>query len=308
MKSIKNKIPNEFGGRIIIGLACFLILLSTSACSPNDVASVNELKFEDPETGQRFRKLDSCIKKITNFTWRQIPYSQGGNFYESRWCRGSGANDNCVISSGSSDNRNQQLFELYTLFYSRSFPEVFGLGFSFDQVPKSTGWGVSFSFAESGGGVVSESWSVSIKKYTNPTGPPELSVRVGRTYGYRVLGSSTSTRFHQFSDLPVREDLAIYLSGAAAMRDRGLVQRKALEQKVIAAIKSHQLQNCDHGPYLGDGIPPVCTPRPYTPEEEAEQLSLAKAHFAEQEQLLRTYYQELYDLWMMAFPFDECWE
>jgi len=91
------------------------------------------------------------------------------------------------------------------------------------------------------------------------------------------------------------------------MRDRGLAQNQALEQKVITAIPSNQITTCDHGPYQGDGIPPQCTPRPLTPEEEEEELELAEVYFAEQDQLLRNHHREMYEAWMMTFPFNECW-
>jgi hypothetical protein len=38
-----------------------------------------------------------------------------------------------------------------------------------------------------------------------------------------------------------------------------------------------------------------------------EERAKAEAYFAEQEKLLRLYHEELYNAWMMTFPFDECW-
>jgi hypothetical protein len=296
------------------------MLLSVLACHSNpfvvDIASaptarptvsVDELQFNDPETSQRFRTLDRCIQDIVDDTWQEIPYHLGGNFHKSRWCRGTGTRNECQIASGSRDNRDQQIFNLYTLFYSHSYPEVFGLGFHLRWVPESTGWGVSFGFDENGGSVVGEGWGVNFYEYVNPTGAPEATVHLGSGYSYTIFGSNTETHFRQFSDLPLREDLAIYLSGSEAMRDRGLAQNQALAQKVITAINTHQVNTCDLGPYLGDGIPPQCTPRPLTPEEEAEELVRAEAYFAEQELLLRNHHREMYNAWMITFPFDECW-
>jgi hypothetical protein len=303
-----------------IGLVCSLLLLSVAACRSNIfvpetasapterlIVSVDELQFKDPETGQRFRTLDRCIQDIVDDTWQEIPYYLGGNYYKSRWCRGTGTRNECQIASGSRDNRNQQVFKLYTLFYGQSYPEVFGLGFHLLWIPESTGWGVSFGFDENGGSVVGNSWGVNFFKYVNPTGSPEATVHLGAGYYYTIYGSDTGTHFRQFSDLPLREDLAIYLSGSEEMRDRGLAQNLALAQKVISAINAHQVNTCDRGPYLGGGIPPRCTPRPLAPEEETEELTRAEAYFAEQEQLLRNYHREMYNAWMMTFPFEECW-
>jgi hypothetical protein len=91
------------------------------------------------------------------------------------------------------------------------------------------------------------------------------------------------------------------------MRDRGLAQNQALAEKVTTAIKAHQIITCDRGPYLNDGAEPACTPRPFTPEEEAAELAEVEAYFAAQEQMLRAYYQEMYAVWMEAFPFAQCW-
>lgn len=90
------------------------------------------------------------------------------------------------------------------------------------------------------------------------------------------------------------------------MRDRGLVQIQALAQKANTTINAHQANTCDLGPYVGNGIPPACTPRLLTANEEADELARANAYFAEQEQLLREHYQEMYAAWMAAFLFDQC--
>lgn len=295
---------------VLCALACHsnrIILKAPSTPTPLPIISLNELQFTDPETGQRFLMLNHCIQEIVDDTWRQIPYYTGGNFYKSGWCRGSGSGDDCQIAAANVDNRDQQIFRLYTLFYPQRYPEVFGLGFQFLWVPKSTGWGVNFSFNDKGEGVVGSSWSAIIKQYMSPTGSPEATVYLGSSYVYKIYSYETDTHFRQYSDLPLREDLAIYLSGSEAMRDRVMVQNQALAQKVISAINAHEINTCDWGPYQGKGIPPECTPRPLTPDEEREELAKAEAYFAEQEQLLINYYQEIYETWMMIFPFEECW-
>ena len=304
--------------KIKIGLACSLMLLSMLACysnlfvppapspTPQPVVSVDELRFKDSETGRRFRALDRCVRDIVDNSWQTTSYQLGGNFYRSHWCRGTGARYDCQIASSTLDNRDQHVIELSTLFYIQTYPEVFGLEFQLLWVPKSTGWGVSYYFAESGGRVVGEGWGVTFSKYVTPTGHPEATVNLGWNYGYTILGPNRTT-FEYPSDLPMREDLALYLSAPDAMRDRGLAQMHALAQKVITAINVHQVSTCDLGPYLGNGVSPACTPRPLTANEEADELARAKAYFAEQDQLLRDHYQEMYATWMTAFPFDRCW-
>lgn len=301
-----------------IGLAGSLMLLSMLACysnlfappaaspTPQPVVSLDELRFKDADTGRRFRALDRCIRDIVDDSWQTTSYQLVGNFYRAGWCRGTGARDDCQIASSTMDDRDQHVIELNTLFYVRNYPEVFGLVLQSLWVPKSTGWGVSYSFSESGNRVVGEGWRVTFRKYATPTGPPEATVDLGWDYSYIIFGPNRTT-FEHPSDLPLREDLALYLSSPEAMRDRGLAQSQALAQKVRTAIHAHQVNTCDLGPYLGRGIPPACTPRPLTATEEAAELARAEAHFAAQEQSLRDDYQELYVVWMRAFPLDQCW-
>jgi hypothetical protein len=267
---------------------------------------MDEMRFNDVATGQRFRSLDRCIRSIVDDSWETTSYQVLGNFYTASWCRGPETRDNCQIPNSNIDQRDQHVIELYTLLYNQNDPEFFGLGFQSHWVPKSTGWGASYFFAEQGQSTVGEGWGVNFSQYVAPTGPPEATVQLGSGYSYTILGSQ-QTDFEYSSDLPIREDLALYLSSAEAMRERGLVHIQALAQKVSAAIEAHQVNTCDPGPYLGKGLPPACPTRSMTSSEEAEELAKAESYFAEQEQLLRDHYQEMYAAWMTAFPLDQCW-
>jgi hypothetical protein len=301
-----------------LGFSCSLMLIIMLACRPDlriyginptstaiPVVSLSELQFDDSETGQRFYALDRCIVDITDDSWKQIPYYIGGNFYKSRWCKGAGVRSDCQFTEATSDNRDQDIFRLYTMFYPQNYPEVFGLGFHYQSIPVSTGWGVNFSYDEKGGSIVGSGWQVQFYKYSEPTGSPEISIYLGSVYGYTIYGSPTSFRIE--TDLPLQEDLAFYLSGSEQMRDRALAQNQSLKTEVISAIKAHQINTCDLGPYLDDGLPPLCTQRLLTPEEEMEELAKAEVYFAEREEILHLYHQELYRVWMNSFPFNECW-
>jgi hypothetical protein len=299
-----------------IGLACSLIVLSMLACSLNLFPvtpapsptpwPIDEWRFKDSDTSERFRTLDRCIQNTVDNTWHTTSYRVRGNFFESLWCRGTGARDDCQIASATSDNRDQRVIGLFTLFYDRNHPEFFGLGFQSLWVPKPTGWGALFIFAENGAQVVGEGWGVTFRRYTTPTGPPEAIVDLGWQYSYSFHDANQTT-LDSSSDLPLREDLALYLSAPEVMRDRGLAHNQALAEKVNTAIKEHQLNACEPQSYQGNGTLPECTPHPFTPSEEAEELARAEAYFDQQEQLLRGYYREMYLAWMTAFPLDQCW-
>jgi hypothetical protein len=296
------------------GLACGLVLLSILACrfftvpelaptpSPTPVPGVDELRFADAETGRRFRSLIGYINDFIDETWRTTSYHMTGNFYESSWCRGAGASPDCQVANSTIDNRDQHIIELYTLFY-QDFPKVYGLGFYVHWVPMETGWGASFSFSEGGSTTVGDGWGVGFYNYTTSTGPPEATLTLGWGYSYKIY----QTSIDYSPGLPERDDLALYLAGPQAMRDRGLTQIQALATKVKTQINTHQVMTCDWQPYQGGGIPPLCKTRPMTPAEEAAELARAEVYFTDQEQLLRDHYQEMYTAWMTAFPLDQYW-
>jgi hypothetical protein len=312
-QSLKRKI-----GKTRIGLACCLLWLSMLACDPDLFRPVprptpsptpwplDQMLFQDPETGRRFRALDRCIRDITDDSWHKTSYQIHGNFYQASWCQGTVARDDCQFLYRTKDDHDQHSLTLYTLSRHENPPKFFGLGFSAILVPKSTGWGVLFDFHEKGETIIGEGWRVAFRKYVTPTGPAEGIIYLGSQYSYAIVDNYT---IFDYSSDPILEDLAVYLSAPEAMRDRGLMRNQALARKVFAAINTHYVITCNQGPYIENegGAEPPCKPRPLTPKEEAEELARAKTYFAEQEQALRDSYQEIYTAWMTAFPFDQCW-
>jgi hypothetical protein len=292
-------------GVLLSTLACRIPLVApTPTSTPLPVASLDELRFDDPETGRRFRALDACIQEIADNGWRTTGYRLIGNFYTSRWCRGDGARDDCQIASSTRNNRDQHVIELETFFYPSDYPQVFGLNLAALWVPERDGWGASFYFSEGGGSFHGEGVGINFSLYE--TGHHEPSARVsviGRlTYGPLETGIRLPPK-----GLSAREELALYLASPEALRDEGLAQIQALAARVDEALRTHQVTACDRGPYQGDGIEPPCTPRPLTPDEEATELARAEAYFDEQQRLLRENYREMYAALMRAFPLDQCW-
>ena len=145
-------------------------------------------------------------------------------------------------------------------------------------VPTQTGWGALFTFSENGDGIIGDYWGVRFKKYTTSADQIEANTVLSFYDQYQVQETLVGYGF----DLPLQDDLSRYLKSAEAMRARGLEQIQALEQKVKTTIETHQATICDSGPYLGDGIPPKCTPRSLTPEEETAELAKAETYFSDQ--------------------------
>jgi hypothetical protein len=294
------------GGIILVSLMACRFFSPPVTTTPQVAIPVENLRFMEAKIGERFRMLDGCIMKIAGTSWRTTSYQLLGNFYQSDWCTGAGARNDCQIAGATIDQRDQHDISLYTLFYLQDYPQVFGLGLQALWVPKSTGWGASFYFAEQGQGIVGEGWGVTFSNYNTPSGPTDSAVSLGWKYSYTIYGPHETT-FEQAADLSLREDLASYLASPASMRDLGVKQIQTLASKVDEAIRSHQVQTCDQGPYQGQGIPPACTLQPMTAGEEGTERDKARVYFSNEENDLREHYLEMYAAWMAAFPLDQCW-
>jgi hypothetical protein len=145
---------------------------------------------------------------------------------------------------------------------------------------------------------------VSFKKYADANDTPKTALTLGDSFNYTIYSEKS---INYSSGLSPRKDLGLYLANPQAMRARGLAQIQAMAKKVNNEISAHQILNCDYPPYKGGGLPPVCTPRPMTTDEETAELARAAAYFADQEQQLNDHYQEMYAAWMSAFPLNQYW-
>ncbi len=259
------------------------------------------LQFPSAEAERRMKELDRCMRDIAGPGWTYVSYKQIGNFYQARWCSGAGARRDCVLAESSADNRDQHTVELDTLFYD--LPQVFGLDLIAHWVPPAQGWGANFYFSEDGKGILGEGFGVDFFFYDAPTGAPQAKLHLGSDYSYSIY----ETRVDYFPGLPLREDLARYITSPEAMRERGLAEMDAALNKVEGKIASHQATRCEYGPYKGDGIPPKCTPHLLTTAEEQASITKAQTYWASQKQLLSDNYVELYTTLLKAFPLDRCW-
>lgn len=286
-------------------LSCRLILRPIeNTPTPKPVPGINELGFEDPATEARFKSLNQCINNLTDESWKTTSYQYIGNFYESRWCTGDGARDDCQITLPSQDERNQHVIGLYTLHYPNAPTDMFGLGLQTLWVPDSTGWSASFFLSEKGKTIIGEGWVLYFRHYTTTSGPPEASVTLGNDYTYNI----GQTNIDISTTAPLRKDLAIYLESPESMRDRGVEQLRTLQDKVITSLEAHEITACNYGEYQGSGIPPICTPRPMTLEQETTEIKRAREYFDGQIQLLNENYKEMHAAWMLSFPMDSCWK
>jgi hypothetical protein len=289
---------------LMLQLAC-KITSEAASSTPQIPVTVDELRFSNVETGHRFHLLDDFIGR-TAAQWKTTGYQLIGNYYESRWCNGVGSRSDCQITDANIDNRDQHVITLNTFFYPQNYPEVFGLGLQALSTPQKSGWGTNFYYAEDGKTIVGEGWGVTFRQYLSENGPVDQVVDIGWTYTYTIKGPH-ETVFEPKADLPLRQDLEEYIKGPEEMRQQALQQLHALAAKVDEALKAHQVQGCDLGPYLGKGIPPTCTLRPLTSEEETQEIDRAVEYFSTQELLIGDDFQQMYTAWMETFPLDQYW-
>jgi|GEM_PF-1927873 len=265
--------------------------------------NVDELNFQDFETKQHFGSLDQCINNVIDSSWTTIPYQLYGDFYRSTWCHGSGVTSECQMASSTEENRDLHVLTLSTITYPQDRSAAFGLGIGARWAPAEPGWGAHFYFWENGDAAgIGDDWNVIFNKFTSST--VETTAALSFRDQYQIQETHVAYSF----GLPLRDDLALYLKSAEAMRTRRLEQIQGLAQIVKTTIETHQATICgDLGPYLGNGIPPACVSRPLTPEEEIAELAKAENYFSDQKQILNENYQDLYTAWMKAFPMNQCW-
>jgi hypothetical protein len=294
----------------LVLLACQIFTPPPAPATPTPIA-LADISFDDPLTQERFTSLDRCLAEFaTGPDWRHIPYTRGGNFIRTKWCRGAGALSDCQITFGNQNRHDQHSVELYTLQYGNDLSHAFGLGLSArwvppqtGWVPPQTGWGAALYFAEGGQTVVGEGFSVSFMEY-GAEEVPVNELHFGMINEYKI-GETTLSYPAQ---LPLRDELALYIASPESLLAQGQAVLSGLEDVVQSALDAHAITTCDYGPYNGDGIPPACYPRPLTGEEAQAARAEAARYFANQQAVLAGNYEAMYEALGVAFPFEGCWE
>jgi len=263
---------------------------------------MDELTFEDPSLQKILVAADGVMRaRAATEGWKHVPWGQGGNFFRAKWAVGAGARDDCVIAGGSAHRRDQRCVELYTLFYPKDWPTVFGLGMQGLATPADTGWGANVYLAVGGKTVVGEGFSVSFDKFDAGTGDPKIRLHAGTSNEYTVV--ATTVRLPS-GRAPLDECRAM-LASADGLKARLLELSSALEAQVMKVLAEHGAQAMEYGPYEGNGIPPVEMPRPLTAAEEKKAKAEAAAFFASQRQVVVKEYRAMYEAARRAAPWLE---
>jgi hypothetical protein len=276
-----------------------------STATPLPAIDSAQLRFTVPETGERFRALEACLREVAvGAGWRTRSYQTLGNSIQARWCRGADARSDCQLASGNENRRDQQALQLETFFYADEYPQVFGLHFSGLWVPEREGWGVSFYLSEGGKSIMGEGTGLIFRQYRAGEEQPVAEVSTLGGLSYRLF--QTELVVTDPSAASPRAELAQALASPEALRDQALALYRALQEKVATALRNGEVVACDYDETQNNGIPPQCTPRPLTAAEQAAELERARTYFSTQQNLLAANYQEMYATLLKAFPFDRC--
>ncbi|MBN2497993.1 MAG: hypothetical protein JXR96_25600 [Deltaproteobacteria bacterium] len=280
---------------LLLFVLCPLLLAGSDAMNDGPA-----LEFENPAHRAFFTRAKGCIDAL-HADWRRHPFETLGNFYQAKWCRGKGARSDCQIASGTADRRDQLAVRLFTLFYGKRFPQVFGYGLQFLKTPESVGWGVNFSFHIGGKTVVGESFNLQFRRYPRAEGDHDLLLYVGSGAEYEV-GRSPIRLFASPDELR-----ASLLRDAASLQAGALAQLAALEARVLSALEGDEVETCDWGKYEGDGIPPPCHPRKLSAQERAAELAKARAYFSARKRAWKTEGPRLWKLLSETAPLTCLW-
>jgi hypothetical protein len=282
--------------------ATALLLCAGPAHGAPRVAGDKGLSFASPRDRKLFVAVDRCMTALTKARgWTRRPYAKVGAFYQGAWCRGAGARRDCQITEVGRRGRDQHTVRLHTLFYDRSWPRVQGVGINAIWIPGGKGWGGQLYYADGAKTRITASqFHLDFRRYAAPDADPVEHVFVGASYQYKLH----ETTIH----LPGEHDkeASRYLASSTAMRDLATARLTALERKVLAAIRAKRIHGCVYGKYKGDGVPPVCRPRPLTAAEDRKARADAQAHFARQRALLKAHHVEMYQALLKALP-RRCW-
>jgi hypothetical protein len=260
-----------------------------------------QLVFEDPALGDRFDRLGRCFAATgAREGWSHYPLRKIGNFVQEDWCRGAGSSGGCA-GGAFRDRPGSEWLSRYALHYDSGWPEVFGLGTEAGKLPPDGGWGVRFSYHTGGRGVIGEGLYVDFIRFEGREQAAKVSL--GDGYACEVEESHLSVRAPGTMD----DELALLLASPASLRETAVARMEALLGTMRAAVASGEVRKCVHGPYLGDGVPPVCTLAELTDEERRRAVERAETFIGDQRRAVLDNAEVFHRLLKDVLDFERCW-
>jgi hypothetical protein len=293
-------------------LVCTLVLGCSSATGPALPAEQTEdyvgrdkqvareaLRFREPAEQARFDKVHACFAARSGESWRHYPLRQIGNFVQEDWCRGA-RSSSCSGGSFRSD-RGDEWYDVYTLYYDKDWPEVFGLGVSAGRLPADGEWGVSFSYTRNGAQIVGEGVDISFHRFEGPKIVQEL--HLGDSYEYTVEETQIKVAAPGTPD----DELALLIASPESFKSTALERLDALTAEALRQISEGLVRKCVYGPYEGGGIPPICAPTPLTEAELAAARTAARSELGARRAAVTDHAAALHGLITQLMVFDRCW-
>lgn len=268
--------------------------------------ALSMLQFQDPVGQARFTAAQECFTGRhaagveAGQQWRHYSLSEIGNSVKEDWCRGRHSRG-CAGGSFRTE-RGDEWYQVSTLHYDSSWPQVFGIGVSAGQLPRDGEWGVSFSYWANGANLRGDGMGVSYYRFQGS----EIvqSVNLGDYYSYKIEEDTI------FVQAPGDQDavLARLARSPESLRATAVESLDELLAVVVQHIQAGMVRKCVYyGPYQRDGIPPVCTLTPLTQQEQDAAVVAARAEIEGQRAAVEENAERFHTLLTDLMVFDKCW-
>lgn len=262
---------------------------------------VSLLKFESADCERRFMSIRGLFQERTRGAgWDHRPLRKLGNFLQEDWCLPPEPGWNC-FSGYARDKRRTEWLEVSTLFYDRSWPQVFGLNVSAGSNARSGPWGIYLHYADQGKGIVGAGLGVTFLRYEGEEKAQEI--HLGSTYSYQAEATDLRVEAPGGKDA----ELALLYASPASLRQTGQARYRALLAEVEKAVAEHRVLKRVYGEYKGRGIPPTHEDVPLTPDEERAVLAKARAEIGQTLDSIEKNAETFHRLLAELIP-ERCWK
>jgi hypothetical protein len=205
--------------------------------------------------------------------WSEGGLQSNGQLIDQRWCRPPVGPEACAAGAMPRDpSADAGLARLGWMSTGRPGGD-FGVNYAVVDLP-TQGLGLRLSLTVGGRGLVGDQLSLRWQRVPAQNDAPD-ALRLGSSLAWAVGEQQIDVAMPGVGGPAAA--LAALAESPEALQRRGGAHLAALEAAVLAALQGDTLRFCELGPYEGDGLPPVCTPRPLTEAERgAERARLAE--------------------------------
>lgn len=268
---------------------------------------LDDLRPADTRTGALLHTLDATWRAAT-VGWREVPWERAGNEVTERWCGPAVSAAACQGGSVVNDEKRGDAWRsLTTLHYPPRWPEVFGVVVNAGSYPVGSPWGVRAAVSLRGGTISGTSFSGAFVQFDGekvadriPFG--EWSYRVTDTTFTVAIPAASTPGGDDPAAAAVAAEIERLVASPDSLRETMLARLAALDTEVHRGIAAHEAERLANGTYTGGGVPPVRTPTPLTPEEEAAAAAQATTDIARWQAVVTAQAPALHTLLSACLP------